>query len=395
MVSTGGLAPTGTFDVDISQAATRAGMLGAVFGGVYTSVSGSDQIAIRDISTGYLATATITPGMTLADIVSAINTSASNPVSEVRQGREYLVGAVAATGVSTLDLLNVGGSPLGITDGDSLRISGTRGDGSSYSTTFLVTDAATQTLEQLRSAAQAAIGSSATVGITDGRLTVTTLTGGASTTLQITSDNLGGGTFGQDDGVVVTIGRPPVPVFAQITGGALELVQLNYGASQGLRVEFTDEAGDGFEQLGFTANQTAMGLDVVGTIGGFSATGFGQTLTGDAGTGVAGLVMRYTGNTTGLIGSVGVSVGLGALLERATETMLLSNVGTLDVTSAGYDARMASLDGRIAFLEAGLERREANLVRRFARLEESLLRLQQAGLALGSFIDAQNQANSR
>lgn len=81
------------------------------------------------------------------------------------------------------------------------------------------------------------------------------------------------------------------------------------------------------------------GADVAGTIGGFAATGKGQFLSGDAGTDVAGLDMKYSGSSTGAKGTVTVvnnslNFQIGAF---AGQTAKLA-IGSMSATNLGAAA---------------------------------------------------------
>ncbi|MBP7622039.1 MAG: flagellar filament capping protein FliD, partial [Gemmatimonadales bacterium] len=70
-------------------------------------------------------------------------------------------------------------------------------------------------------------------------------------------------------------------------GNEIQLDQLNFGLGAGIGLVFTG-LGDGAAEA-WTADTSAAGTDVAGTIGGFAATGMGQLLVGTSGTDAEGL----------------------------------------------------------------------------------------------------------
>ena len=77
------------------------------------------------------------------------------------------------------------------------------------------------------------------------------------------------------------------------------------------------------------AAQRYSGLDVAGTINGVAATGRGQYLTGASSDASAGLIVRYTGTTTGSAGTVALSLGVGGLTNRIATGLNAANTGSI------------------------------------------------------------------
>nr|WP_255575809.1 flagellar filament capping protein FliD [Duganella violaceicalia] len=88
--------------------------------------------------------------------------------------------------------------------------------------------------------------------------------------------------------------------------GKLKLASTSYGAKSNIHVA-TATGTD--ISAAFGAGASVDGLDVAGTIGGYTASGSGQTLTGSPGAPVDGLKLTITGDTTGSRGSFGFSQG--------------------------------------------------------------------------------------
>jgi flagellar hook-associated protein 2 len=363
----------GTYAIDITQAAAAADVTGSGFSGVYTDDATADTLTVRDLGSNRSYSVQLANGMTTDQIVAALNTEFGTPKAHVIRASTALqsdaVGTVADE-TTTLAALHAGGLAAGVATGDTLTISGTKSDGGAFLTSFAVTDAATQTLGDLRSAVQAAAGSDVDVAFVNGQLTVTAQqTGSSLLTLAVTSDNAGGGSFSLGAFGVQTEGRGTVSITAANNGGQIRLTHASYGSAEGFEVMFAAGGTDNTGTLGLAA-ATAAGADVVGSIGGIAATGTGRILTGAAGTAVEGLALTYTGTATGAVGNLTFSRGIASLLRLTAEPLLSTGAGSIDAVTQGLDAGILRMNDRIAQLEDRLARHEADLIRRFTRLEE-------------------------
>nr|WP_267875673.1 flagellar filament capping protein FliD [Duganella radicis] len=88
--------------------------------------------------------------------------------------------------------------------------------------------------------------------------------------------------------------------------GTLKLASTRYGSKSNIHIIPT--GGTDLATI-FGSGAPVDGKDVAGTIGGYTATGDGQTLTGAAGAPVDGLKLTITGDTTGSRGNFGFSQG--------------------------------------------------------------------------------------
>ena len=88
--------------------------------------------------------------------------------------------------------------------------------------------------------------------------------------------------------------------------GRLKLESTRYGSKSNITVASAD--GSPVSDV-FGAATSVNGVDVAGTIGGFTATGDGQTLTGAPGAAVEGLKLTVAGDTIGPRGTFGFSQG--------------------------------------------------------------------------------------
>lgn len=101
-------------------------------------------------------------------------------------------------------------------------------------------------------------------------------------------------------------------------GGILSITSNRYGSASKVSV-----AGTGASNLfGTPDNALGIGVDVAGTINGFTATGSGQMLTGAAGSSTDGLKLEITGGTIGDRGNVNFSQGYAYLLNKLVDNFL-------------------------------------------------------------------------
>ncbi len=365
-----------TYEVEITQAAARAQVTGTGFSGVYADDGTPDTLTVRDLGTDSTYSVSLADGMTLSQIVSALNTEFATPKAQEVQAATALYGDGAGTEATNATLLqdlhDASGTALGVADGDVLTLSGTRADGSAFLQEFQVIDVTTQTLGSLRSAVADAVGSGEEVAWQDGRLTVSSLTTGASSlSLAITSDNAGGGSLSLGAMEVTTTAGarwtspPPTKVASSRWPTA------TMASSYGFEVSYTAGGADGTASFGLAAGHYA-GMDVQGTIGGHAATGSGRVLTGSEDTAVGGLMIRYEGADTGCVGSMVFSRGIASAVETAANLFLGAGEGSIDGLIANIDPLVDRLNERIDNLEARLELRRENLIKKFARLEEAL-----------------------
>jgi len=390
-IAAGGETLSGNYQVNISQVATRGAVTSAGFGGTYVDDGTSDTLTITNRSTGSDYQVALSNGMTLTQIIDALNTEFATPKAHAVQATTAMYGdavGTAATDATLLqDLFEAGGASLGVADGDVITLSGTRANGSSFLTEFVVSDITTQTLGDLRSTVESAIGGSQAVSWENGLLTVTAEEEGASSlSFSITSDNAGGGSlsFGTMD--VTTAGRDVANITASDQGGELMIRHGDYGSNYGFDLSFTAGGADGTASLGIAADSYA-GLDVEGTIGGYTATGNGQILTGAEDSSVEGLMIRYEGADTGVVGDMLFSRGAASAMENVADLLLGTEQGSIDRLIDNIDPLIERLNERIETLEKRLETRREFLIMKYARLEEALAVLQSQSDWLASQID--------
>jgi len=363
----------GTWAVEITQAADYAAITGTGFSGTYVDDGTADVIEIRDTGTNRTYSVSLSNGMTLSDIVDAINAEFDTPLEHTIAAGNALAsdaGGTPATDSTLWSDVNISGGSAGVVAGDAITIAGTKTDGSSFLTTLVVSDGGT--LAELRSAVQNAIGTDVDVSWQGGVLTATSKEAGSKTfTLSVTSDNAGGGSFDLGGVSMTQHGRAAAAITASDDGGQLRIAHDNAGSTAGFEISFTAGGADGTASLGVGAAMY-VGQDVIGTIGGFAATGSGTILTGAAGTAVAGLIVGYDGSALGSIGSITFSRGLASRLAVAADRLTGTEAGSIQSLIDRINGSTSSLEDRIENFEARVERRQQALIKRFTAMEEAM-----------------------
>nr|WP_315221621.1 flagellar filament capping protein FliD [uncultured Duganella sp.] len=121
--------------------------------------------------------------------------------------------------------------------------------------------------------------------------------------------------------------------------GKLKLESTRYGAKSNITV--SSDSGSPTSTI-FGGGASVNGLDVAGTIGGFTATGDGQTLTGAPGAVVDGLKVTVAGDTTGSRGTFGFSQGYAYQLNTLTAGYLGAQ-GALTSRTTGLNKTVADI----------------------------------------------------
>ncbi len=109
-----------------------------------------------------------------------------------------------------------------------------------------------------------------------------------------------------------------VAVAVTQSSGALTITSNSYGSGSTVTVA----GGDGLTDLLGDASVATTGIDVAGTIGGVTATGFGQSLTGATGTAAEGLQLSVAGGITGARGTLNFSQGYASQFNALAQKFL-------------------------------------------------------------------------
>lgn len=126
------------------------------------------------------------------------------------------------------------------------------------------------------------------------------------------------------------------------------------------------------------------GTDIAGTINGEEAVGSGSVLTGKTGNAnTDGLQVRYTGNTTGVIGSVTFSLGIADRLTTYISGVTEATSGLLSANDKSLQEQIDGIASQIGFRQDQVAAKKALLQARFSRMEQILseLQAQQARIA--------------
>jgi flagellar hook-associated protein 2 len=386
---------SGTYALNITQAATQATLLGAGFSGTYADDATPDVMTVTDVQHNTSVQVQLTNGMTTQQIADALNTAFATPQQRVVQTSNVMLDATGSTPAtaSTLitDLHQPGGGGGGAVAGDSLTWTGVRPDGTPYSGSFAVGPAAT--VADVVNAVQASLGTSATVSFANGQFTATSNSAGNSQlTFSIASDNKGGGQLNFGTQTIVAAGHGVAGITASVVNNQLQLSSAGYGSAASIRVAFQGGGTDSTAQLGLSTTP-ATGTDVQGTIGGFAATGSGQSLLGATGTAVDGLSVLYTGTATGAAGTVSLTQGLGATVDRLL-TGWTQLGGTVDMKEQQLNDKVTTQQSRLDAFNARMDVRRQALLKEYLAMDTAVQKLNAQGSAFLSALGSGSSSTS-
>ena len=183
-------------------------------------------------------------------------------------------------------------------------------------------------------------------------------------------------------------------VTARANGNDVSIEGTQFGALATVKVEYTDGGTGATGQLGIAAN-TYAGVDVAGTIGGLAAVGTGRSLSGATGGATEGLVIKYTGTTTGAMGDLTFMQGAAGMLFNAADAIARSGDGAVATQQESIQRTITSLTTRADTVQQMLDRRKELLISQFTAMEAAMARIQTQGTAITNFLNAvRAQANS-
>ncbi|ODP31178.1 flagellar filament capping protein FliD [Pandoraea sp. ISTKB] len=152
--------------------------------------------------------------------------------------------------------------------------------------------------------------------------------------------------------------------------GILTITSNRYGSASKVVVT----GGSAYNQL-FNGNNTTTGKDVVGTIGGFGATGSGQTLTGNSGTPVEGLKLTISGTATGSRGNIGFSQGFASLLNTQV-TDFLSAKGAVTSATNNLNSSIKQIKQQESDWQDQMTQMQNRYLAQFTALDATMAKLQ-------------------
>jgi len=369
----------GSYEVEITQAATQASVTGTGFSG---TLSGDTTVTITDDG-GRQAEISLSSGWNITSVVNAINSELSQEYEEIRVGANSYYSDAGHTTAITADtklnsMYDSTGTSAGLANSDVISFSGATRGGGSVSGSYTIGDVTSETVGNLLGEIEDAFGTGYDAYIdSSGRIAIKDTTNGdSSLTLSIDAvKNLDFGAIDVDstgaDGSQE--GRYSMDITAESDSGQLKISNDDYGD-----YSFTIAVTGG--NLGITDN-TYTGLNVAGRIReeGSSTwqtmTGAGQSLTGDDDQNVEDLVIKYTGTTTGTF-DFDFITGVGEKMDRALYYMTDTYDGYVASKQDALEDRMDDIDDRIDAAEDRLSRREEILINQFVMMERMISQLQ-------------------
>lgn len=256
----------GEYNVHIDRAATQAAETGNV------NLSGGGAADTLTVTQGSsTANIAITAGMTIADIVNAINTEFNAVYTQTLSGSLQLKESDNVTPISAGTAWNnIFGATL--LNGDAINFSGTSRSGVIVAGSYTITNVATDKVQGLLSAVENAYSNQVTASISSsGRITVTDKFTGAS---QLTIDIVEPATRGLDFGTALTsntggvVGRYALAMTAADNGSSQLVIRNNdYGSGSGFTIS-QDSTDLNYDQMIYTTT----GNTTVSTNGAVYAT---------------------------------------------------------------------------------------------------------------------------
>ena len=172
-------------------------------------------------------------------------------------------------------------------------------------------------------------------------------------------------------------------VSASNNNGTLQIRTTNYGDDY--KVQVLSNVPDAADQSGIgTTVLETQGVDIVGTLNGFTAKGVGAVLTSTSGFGDKGLSIKAEVSTTGSFGTITVSSGIADRMEIVLEAAVNTDSGTIKIRQDGISDSLEDLDADIATKAAAVALFEQRTLEKFQRLEVLLGALQSQSQALTS-----------
>jgi len=156
-----------------------------------------------------------------------------------------------------------------------------------------------------------------------------------------------------------------ISVSATLNAGKLSITSSSYGSTSNVLAS----TGNGLSNL-FGTPAATVGTDVIGTIDGLSASGYGQSLTATGGD-AQGLSLLVNGGTLGSRGTVSHAQGYAYLLNNLATSILASD-GTLTASKDEINSSIKSLGDRRTTLQHRLIGIEARYRAQFTALDGML-----------------------
>lgn len=270
----------------------------------------------------------------------------------------------------------------------------------SYLTSSSATASGAYDVTITRAATQASAASTATSFTYAGSATPDTMTvgdafSGQSGTISLATGDTTDTVVGKLNAMFQTSG---VRATAANVGGKLTITGSDYGSTATFAVSYASTDGnDVAGQIGITAGTVSNGLDVQGSYSDgtntYTATGVGQTLTGDQGSPVEGLMMYYTGTANSASAHVDFTTGLAGILNKMANAISASNGTVASQTTALTNAN-SQLSTRQDSVQARLDAKRAALTLQYTTMETALSKIQSQSTYLTQQINSLSQLQS-
>ncbi|VVE35768.1 flagellar hook protein FliD [Pandoraea cepalis] len=169
--------------------------------------------------------------------------------------------------------------------------------------------------------------------------------------------------------------------------GSLTMTSTRYGSAS--KVSVGDVAGATL--FGTTTNTT--GIDIAGTIGGYQASGSGQTLTGIAGAPTSGLKITVTGATTGDRGTINFSQGYASLLNNQV-TDFLSTSGAISSATNSLNATIKQVQQQESAWQDQMTQMQNRYLAQFTALDATMAKLQNTSDYLKQVLGGSSSSSS-
>ncbi len=373
----------GNYTVNITQAATQSAITGTV--DLSTNpLTAAETFTITDLGTGRVAAVSLSSGDNIDTIINTINSNLSSESIETHIGsvRNTTDGSTAITATTKWNQINLG---TAISNNDTIAITGTNAAGVTIQDSFLIEDISTGTVQDFLSFVEVAFDKELSVTLDDGYIVFKDIKGRDSLFTIAVGESAGSLDFGTVNATnnstneSGTEGRYKIEMTASKDGSNnLVLTHDNYGDA----FDFTVTTS---ATLGIEDTDVTIGKDVAGTIGGESATGDGQILTGDEdNSNTDSLVILYTGSATGDQGIVKLTLGVGELINRQLGFITDPLDGFVTLRREAIEDKIDTLDDRIFEIRERLDRKKVFLLNKFVTMEAALAELSSRSLALSA-----------
>jgi flagellar hook-associated protein 2 len=135
------------------------------------------------------------------------------------------------------------------------------------------------------------------------------------------------------------------------------------------------------------------GTDVAGTIGGYAATGSGRQLVGNSGTPVDGLSMTYTDTTTGDVGSLTLTQGVGVMIDRLLDSWT-DVTGTLSFKEQSLNDLISNQQHQLDAFNTRMDLRKQTLLKQYLAMDTAVQQINSQGNALLSALRSSGSSSS-